>query len=83
MPLLTYRSREHDSTISLTRPDFENARAGRDRPAADDVDAVFDLGSVARVDFVQGVDVEDVVCHDLVFAGRIFWLILEAIRVEG
>ena len=83
MPLLTDCSRKYDSTISLTRPDFENARARRDRPAADDVDAVFDLGSVARVDFVQGVDVEGVVCHDLVFAGRIFWLIPEVIRIEG
>lgn len=68
IPLLSYCRSEYDGAVALARTKFENARARRDIPRFDDVDAMLELCAIFTFEITavhasDCVDVKMVGCH--------------------
>lgn len=68
IPPLSYCRSEYDGAVALARTNFENARARRDIPRFDDVDAMLKLCAIFTFEITavhasDCVDVKLVGCH--------------------
>ena len=68
IPMLSYCRSEYDGAVALARTNFENARARRDIPRFDDVDAMLKLCAIFTFEITavhagDCVDVKIVGCH--------------------